>query len=145
MAQVLKDPKEVARRVILFPNSAIESSSHRMNYHDVLMGGWTGPPDSLIRIAGRIDRQRILAIIDEVPMSDVRKVFYKTMLMARIELLLDSALEAHRSGVFDEGAQMRLQKDTGMKESDFEAIWEDSFVHDCPLATFRKTFHPLGT
>ncbi len=143
MPKIMASAKEVAKRVLLFPNSAIEHAGHRASYYDVLLSGWQGPTTAVGRVVPRVDERRILATIDETPMSDVRKAFYKTMVLARLELLLYPALEHARSGRFDKRSARRLREGSQMTADDFECLWQESRGRDTLLGAFRETYSPI--
>lgn len=144
MPAIMGSAEEVAKRVPLFPNSAIEHKGHRASYHDVLMSGWEGPAAALCRVVPRVDEARILTAIDEAPMSDVRRAFYKTMVLARLELLLYPALQYARAGNFNEESRCRLEQGARMTAADFGRMWHESIRHDTALGRFRETYRPTS-
>ena len=144
MPTILQSAKEVAKRVLLFPNSAIEHEGHRLSYYDVLMSGWDGPAAAARRVVPNVDEQRILATIDEVPMSDVRRTFYKTMLKARLELLLYPALVHARADSFDKRSSRRLAEGSQMTANDFELLWQESLGRDTILNSFCEAYRPTA-
>ena len=144
MPSIMAEAKEVAKRVVLFPNSAIEHCGHRMSYYDVLMSGWEGPAEAVARVVPNADRQKIVSLIDHVPMSDVRKAFCKTMVLARLELMLYPALELARKRSFDKESRRRLEEGARLSEGDFERLWRESCEgtgKDDALHDFAKTYH----
>lgn len=144
MPRILEDAKEVARRVILFPNSAIEHRGHRLSYYDVLMSGYAGSPAAVERLAPSVDRQGMFEIVDETPMSDVRRAFLKTMLSARLGLLYYPALERARTVDFDRGCARRLDEGRQMTVEDFDRMWQESLGRDTALGVFSESYSPIS-
>jgi hypothetical protein len=107
------------------------------------MSGYAGSPAAALRLAPYIDRQGMLKVIDETPMSDVRRTLYKTMLTARLDLLYHPALERARMGDFDEDCTRRLDEGRQMTADDFERLWRESLRRDTVLSAFREDYAPV--
>ena len=94
MKAVLNDKNELNHRIFDMPLSAITYNGKKINYFKFLSEGEF--PDcnkALKRISSRIDMKKICDIVDGAPyISDLQKEFYKTMLMARKEYILDFSL-----------------------------------------------------
>lgn len=91
LQKVLADPNEIIQRVFVFPNSAIKINNKKLNYFDYISS--LSNPDctkALLRIAPRIDLSKVAQIIDDTPLiTDMQKKFYKVILSARKERIID--------------------------------------------------------
>lgn len=94
MKKILSDKNELNHRIFDIPLSAITYNGKKINYFKFLSEGKF--PDcnkALKRIASRIDMKKIYEIIDNTPtITELQKEFYKTMLMARKERIIDFSL-----------------------------------------------------
>lgn len=94
MKKILSDKNELNHRIFDIPLSAITYNGKKINYFKFLSEGKF--PDcnkALKRIASRIDMKKIYEIIDNTPtITELQKEFYKTMLTARKERILDFSL-----------------------------------------------------
>lgn len=94
MKKILSDKNELNHRIFDIPLSAITYNGKKINYFKFLSEGKF--PDcnkALKRIASRIDIKKIYEIIDNTPtITELQKEFYKTMLTARKERILDFSL-----------------------------------------------------
>lgn len=94
MKKILSDKNELNHRIFDIPLSAITYNGKKINYFKFLSEGEF--PDcnkALKRIASRIDMKKIYEIIDNTPtITELQKEFYKTMLTARKERILDFSL-----------------------------------------------------
>lgn len=94
MKKILSDKNELNHRIFDIPLSAITYNGKKINYFKFLSEGKF--PDcnkALKRIASRIDMKKIYEIIDNTPtITDLQKEFYKTMLTARKERIIDFSL-----------------------------------------------------
>ena len=95
MQKVLDNESELHVRIFQFPTSAIKLKGRKANYYDFLTGaGNQDCSDALLRIVPRIDPEKIGAFIDGVPIiTDLQKIFYKTYITARYELILKPAYD----------------------------------------------------
>ena len=95
MQKVLDNESELHARIFQFPTSAIKLKGRKANYYDFLTGaGNQDCSDALLRIVPRIDLEKIGAFIDGVPViTDLQKIFYKTYITARYELILKPAYD----------------------------------------------------
>lgn len=95
MQAVLSDKNELNHRIFDIPLSAITYNGKKINYFKFLTAGeFPDCNEALKRIVDRIDMKKIDAIIDSTPsITEIQKDFYKTMLSARKERILDFALE----------------------------------------------------
>mgnify|MGYP004628909595 FL=1 len=94
MKKILSDKNELNHRIFDIPLSAVTYNGKKINYFKFLSEGKF--PDcnkALKRIASRIDIKKIYEIIDNTPtITELQKEFYKTMLTARKERILDFSL-----------------------------------------------------
>ena len=94
MKKILSDKNELNHRIFDIPLSAITYNGKKINYFNFLSEGKF--PDcnkALKRIASRIDMKKIYEIIDNTPtITELQKEFYKTMLTARKERIIDFSL-----------------------------------------------------
>ena len=94
--KILNDDDELYKRIYVFPNSAITIDNKKINYYDFISSGQSDDCSSaLVRINERIDIAQINKIIDDTPfISDLQKTFYKTMVLARKELIIEDSIKA---------------------------------------------------
>ncbi len=94
MKKILSDKNELNHRIFDIPLSAVTYNDKKINYFKFLSEGEF--PDcnkALKRIASRIDIKKIYEIIDNTPtITELQKEFYKTMLTARKERIIDFSL-----------------------------------------------------
>lgn len=94
MKKILSDKNELNHRIFDIPLSAVTYNGKKINYFKFLSEGKF--PDcnkALKRIASRIDMKKIYEIIDNTPtITELQKEFYKAMLTARKERILDFSL-----------------------------------------------------
>lgn len=93
---VLKDDRELFKRVYEFPASQIQDDTGcKSSYYEVIAGSkYDSCNEALKRIVPRIDMGRIEKLVESVEMiSDIRKTFYKKILKLRYEKIL---LEAYK-------------------------------------------------
>ena len=94
MRNTLESQKEQDLRTFSLPLSGIKINGQRINYFNFISS--LSYPDcnaALKRILPRINMEQIFTIIDETPFaSDLQKQFYKTMLQARKERILDFSM-----------------------------------------------------
>lgn len=93
MKDIMENKGELHHRVYNIPTSALQMNGRKIKYFDMLTSMQYEECNRAIkRIVPRIDMQAIHQMIDETPyIDDLQKTFYKTMLTARKELLLDFA------------------------------------------------------
>lgn len=94
MKTVLTDKREMNSRIYESPTSSITINGKRINYFNFISSLQNDDCNkALIRIVPRINIHSINEIIDSMPLiSSLQREFYKTMLAARKELILDYAL-----------------------------------------------------
>lgn len=94
MKKILSDKNELNHRIFDIPLSAVTYNGKKINYFKFLSEGKF--PDcnkALKRITSRIDMKKIYEIINNTPtITELQKEFYKTMLTARKERIIDFSL-----------------------------------------------------
>lgn len=95
MERTLEDSRERNLRIFSIPLSGIKQHNQKINYFNFLSSlKYKDCNKALKRIVPRIDMKKINALIDEIPcINDLQKTFYKTMLHARKENILDYSLK----------------------------------------------------
>lgn len=94
MRNTLESQKEQDLRTFSLPLSGIKINGQRINYFNFVSSlSYSDCNAALKRILPRINMEQVFAIIDETPFaSDLQKQFYKTMLQARKERILDFSM-----------------------------------------------------
>ena len=94
MAAISNDPRQLDAYVFSKPTTAIKLDGEHLSYHAFIeKANRSGLVSALRRIVPRLDCAAIQRVVDETPyITDVQKCFYKTILLARKERLLDWAL-----------------------------------------------------
>ena len=94
MRRVLENEAELHARVFQFPTSAIKLNGRKINYYDFLTKAENEDANqALRRIAPRIDMEQIEDFIDRVPgITNLQKLFYKSYVRARDELVIRQAM-----------------------------------------------------
>lgn len=100
MTEILRDPREVDNRVYVFPTSALKYNGQKINYFEFLFSHVNHDcTAALQRIHPRIHQEKIDEFIESRAfLSDIQKEFYRRMLRARKEKILDVALERIEHG-----------------------------------------------
>ena len=95
MRGTLADPNELNLRIFNIPLSGIRLNNKKINYFDFISSLEYPDCNAALRyIVPKIDMAKIDRIIDETPfISELQKDFYKTVLAARKERILDYSLE----------------------------------------------------
>lgn len=94
MEKILTDKREIHHRIFNIPLSAIQKDGKKINYYEFLSSLENEECNrALQRLLPRMDMGKVSEIIDETPfISDLQKEFYKKMLAARKERILDYSL-----------------------------------------------------
>lgn len=94
ITRILNNKNEFNHRIFDIPLSAITYNRKKINYFNFLSEGkFEDCNTALKRILSRIDMKKIYEIIDDTPtVTDIQNEFYKTMLIARKERILDFAM-----------------------------------------------------
>lgn len=90
MRNVLANENELHARVFTFPSSAIKHNGSKINYYNFLNAAENEDCNAaVLRMVPQIDMDAIHSFIDEVPfLTDLQRIFYKTYLDARYDLIL---------------------------------------------------------
>ncbi len=90
MKAIIGDEELINMRVYRYPASQIKLRGQKSSYFEVISSlGFGRMNEALLKICPKINLDRINALIDEIEiLSDVHKVFYKTMLKNRYEKIL---------------------------------------------------------
>lgn len=130
MKEWVNDREKMFERCLVFPSPAlfIGNEKHgKPGYYDLLSSGYdAGCTKALLRMAPKIDMDRIGHIIDETPMiSDIKKAFYKKYIALRKALIIDRAYDRCLTKNFDMDALERIktgeQYSTDMLKKDIRA------------------------
>lgn len=91
---ILSDTNEINHRIFNVPTSSIKKNNKRINYFQFISSLEDQNCNfALERIAERMDMAKIVKIVDDTPfISNLQKEFYRTMLCARKERILDYSL-----------------------------------------------------
>lgn len=94
ITRILNNKNEFNHRIFDILLSAITYNGKKINYFNFLSEGkFEDCNTALKRILSRIDMKKIYEIIDDTPtVTDIQNEFYKTMLTARKERILDFAM-----------------------------------------------------
>lgn len=89
--KVMGNTQEIHHRIFNIPVSAIQFCGKKINYYEFISSLKNEECNqALKRLVPRIDMKNIEKIVDETPfISDKQRIFYKTMLSARMERILD--------------------------------------------------------
>lgn len=100
METVLSDPRELDYRIFEIPLSGIREGNKKIKYFDFLSSLRSEDcNNALKRIVPRISMKKIEQIIEETPyISGLQRRFYKTILQARKERIIDYSLGLLQKG-----------------------------------------------
>ena len=127
--EILPHPKEIAKRALLFPKAALTVNGQKIRYYDMLASNYD--PDmtkAVKKIVPTISKkmQEIYEFIDnQTFLSDTRRIFYKTILTARLNLILQPAEERCLTRDYATGSLTRLNNGKNYTEELFEREWEN--------------------
>lgn len=88
---VLKDEEELKQRIFVFPTSAIKVKGRKLSYHDFLNSCENADCNkALLTIYPRLDMMKIYELFESLSgfVSDKQILFYKTIVKARMEMIL---------------------------------------------------------
>lgn len=121
---VLSSPKELMKRVLLYPKSALMIHGSKAGYRDLLTSGFDERVNRAVKatVPGMIERMGLIYefIDSQFILSDIKKTFYKKILDARMEFILKPALKCCESGEYDLEARNRLESGESYTEELFE-------------------------
>lgn len=94
MMLVVNNSEEIEERIFVYPTSVIQHEGKKLNYFQFLMTTKDEGCLSALRIVSdRINLTKIYFIIDNTPyISDIQKLFLKTMIAARKQYIIDAAM-----------------------------------------------------
>lgn len=120
---VLPQPIEIAKRTLLFPKAALTVNKQKVCYYDMLASNYDTHMSKAVQKIVPVIRKKmpeIQAFIDSQDfLSDTRKTFYKTMLSARMDMILEPAYKQCYNKTYDKTAYERLQKGVNYTEEMF--------------------------
>lgn len=128
MREVLASPKEIMKRIKLFPKAALEMRGKKVDYCDMMSSGiYNELTSAVIATVPRIRNSMpaVWEFIDECDfLSETRKEFYKVMLAERMAFILEPAYLCCIMRQFNLGARNRLESGADYSEIDFEKDWK---------------------
>jgi len=85
--EIINDNEEMDARVFTFPTSALKVNDKKINYFEYISSTKNNECNkALLRIYPKINIEKINKIIDDTPfISDIRKQFYKKIILLRYE------------------------------------------------------------
>ena len=93
MEAIIKDRKEIENRLYVFPNSALKENGKKINYFGYLSKTTEiSCITTMEYVEKHYDEKAIKKIIEETPISKIKKQFYFLMIKERKENILDKAL-----------------------------------------------------
>lgn len=130
MEKILADENEINKRIFVFPQSAIKENGEKINYFDFISSLKNEDcNEALKKIGSRINMTRIRQIIDEAPgLTGLQRRFYKTMLEARKERIIDFSLGKYR----------KLEKETSPAQPRYNAEVEESIQEAREIQSGRR-------
>lgn len=121
---VLPYPKEIMKRTLLFPKTALTVRGKKVSYLDMLSSGYVPSLTEAVKKIVPIIVKRIPHVREFIDtqdfLSDIRKTFYKTMLDSRVDYILKPAYECCESGNYNGSAFERLKDGIEYTEREFE-------------------------
>ena len=95
MVKIINDEEQINLRVYKFPTSQIKLNGDKSSYFDVISSlKFDEINKALRRIYPLIDLNKIFTLIDEIDViSDIHKLFYKTMIKHRYEKIIKFSYE----------------------------------------------------
>lgn len=121
---ILPDKKEILKRTMLFPKAALTVNGQKVRYYDMLSSNYDAEMTKAVcTIIPEIEKKmsEILSFVEEQPyLSDTRKQFYRTILQARFDYLLQPAYECCITGQYNQDAYVRLASGINYTEEMFE-------------------------
>ena len=90
---ILNNASEIEKRINVFPTAALEHNGIKVNYKEYINSLCNEDcTAALKRIFPHINLSKVNAIIDSInEISSIRKLFYKTMIKKRMDLILEPA------------------------------------------------------
>lgn len=128
MIDLLSNPIDFIKIILIDSNSALKSGKNKINFYDMLSSNYDqNCSKALLKIYPKIDMEKIEKIIDEAPseINEVRKTFYKVYLRGRKELILDNTYRLISKGKHDKESYDNIANDKHFKESQLDSIISD--------------------
>lgn len=92
MSSIVTSPEETAKRVYGFPLSQIKLRGRKSSYYEVINSlAFPECNRALEEVMGRIQLERIEALVGEMPISECHRAFYRHMIQARYHGILESS------------------------------------------------------
>ncbi len=90
ISKIINNEDEMYARVFVFPTSALKINDKKINYFEFISSLKNEECNqALLRIFPKIDIKKINKIIEQTPfISDIRKDFYKKIILLRCEKIL---------------------------------------------------------
>lgn len=134
MQDVLADPKEIMKRLKLFPKAALEMNGKKVGYYDMMSSGIFDELTRAVILTVPKIRESMPAVRDFINdcdfLSGVRKDFYNVMLAERMAFVLEPAYEKCVFRQIDLGARNRIESGTDYSDADFDAYWKYAQLAD---------------
>ncbi|MEL7658330.1 MAG: HipA domain-containing protein [Bacillota bacterium] len=94
MNRIINSAEETEKRVFPFPTSQIRLNGKKSSYYEVI-NSLDFPECNLAlkSVYDRIDMDKIKKLVDETPITSIRKDFYKHMLESRYRLIIKDSFE----------------------------------------------------
>lgn len=114
MKDKINDKEQMLERCLVFPSPALfigNEKNGKPGYYDMLSSDYDhNCTEAVLRIAPRIDMQKISDIIDNTPMiSDIKRVFYKKYIALRKAVIIDRAYKRCLTKDYDQEALNRIK------------------------------------
>ena len=95
MKQIIDDEEQINMRVYTFPTSQIKLDGNKSSYFEVISSlKYAEINKALKKIYPLIDLEKIFSLIDDVTLiSDIHKLYYKTMIKNRYEKIIKFSYE----------------------------------------------------
>jgi hypothetical protein len=122
--EILPHPKEIAKRALLFPKAALTVNKEKVRYYDMMASGYDSHITTAVLKMVPIIQNKMPEIgrfIDLQPfLSEIRKTFYKTVLDARLHMILQPAYERCEAKDYDRMSLDRILSGNSYTETLFE-------------------------
>ena len=130
MADMLHSKYELWKRCLVFPSPVLcvtTEKTGKVGYYEMLSSGYDkNCTEAVLRIVPKIDINKINNTIDNAPLiSETRKMFYKTIVSLRKELILDRAYEKCISQEYDKDSYDRICEGRPFSERELDILFKD--------------------
>ena len=91
MNEIINSEEQINMRIYNFPTSQIKLGGNKSSYYEVISSlAFSEINKALLKIYPLIDLEKINEIIDDIScISEIHKLFYKTMIKKRYDLIID--------------------------------------------------------